>query len=62
VGIIQGSLSLHVAFLEESVIADCAGDLVIQDTLKPGCELPRVLAGELSDTPMSLQKSQLDDI
>jgi hypothetical protein len=62
VRVVQGSLPLHGTLLEESVVTDYASDLVIQDALKPGNQLPRVLAGELPEAAMRLQKGLLDDI
>ena len=62
VGIVHGSVPPHVTLLEESVVPDRAGNLVIQDALKPGGQLPRVLAGELIEAAMSFQKSLLDDV
>src|SRR5262249_37421600 len=61
-GIVQRALPPHVALLEQGVVPDGAGDLVVQDAPEPGAQFARIPAGELWETAIRLQERLLNDV
>src|SRR5262249_17339351 len=56
VRIVDRLLPAHTAFLEQGVVADRGGDLVVQNPLEPGDEFAGITAGELRETAIRFEK------